>query len=64
VIGAKLDKDIARMGEEASLHCDTLRQSIEAKLDDAAAKQSAAAKEAREEIVGSFKMLAVASTRR
>lgn len=56
-IRTKLDTDIARMGEEANRHREVLRQVIEAKLDDAAAKQSAAAKEARGEITASFRQL-------
>jgi DNA recombination protein RmuC len=56
-IGTKLDTDIAHMGEEANKHRDLLRQTIEAKLDDAAAKQASASKESREEITGSFRQL-------
>lgn len=56
-IRTKLDTDIARMGEEANRHREALRQAIETKLDDAAAKQSAAAKEARGEITTSFRQL-------
>jgi DNA recombination protein RmuC len=56
-IRTKLDFDIAHMGEEANRHRDVLRQTIEAKLDDATVKQAAAGKEAREEITGSFRQL-------
>lgn len=56
-IGTKLDTEIQGMGQEANKNRDALRQVIESKLDDAATKQSSAAREAREEIVGSFKIL-------
>jgi len=56
-IAVKLDQVIARMGEEASRNGDTLRQSIEVKLDDASTKQSTAAREFREEMTGSFRQL-------
>ena len=57
VISTKLDQDIARRGEEATRNRDDLRQTIEAKLDDAASKQAAAAKDLREEMTGSFQKL-------
>ncbi len=53
-IGAKLDQDMTRMGEEATKNRDALRQTIEAKLDGAATKQTGAAKDLREEMTGSF----------
>ncbi len=56
-IATKLDKDIAQMGVEANRHRDILRQSIESKLDESAARNATAAKEAREEIMGSFRTL-------
>ena len=56
-IAAKLDKDIVAMGQEANQHRDSLRQAVEMKLDDAAAKNATAAKEAREEIIASFRNL-------
>jgi len=56
-IGTKMDQDIVRMGEEAGRNRDTLRNLVETKLDDAAAKQASAAKEFREEISGSFQRL-------
>ena len=56
-IGANLDQNIARMGEEATRNRDTLRQTIEGKLDDAATKQASAGKELREEMTGSFQKL-------
>lgn len=56
-IAIKLDNDMALMGKEANEHRDVLRQVIEAKLEDAATKQAAAAKDAREEITGSFRNL-------
>lgn len=56
-IGTKLDQDIARMGDEANRNRDTLRQAIEAKLDNAALKQASAAKELREEMTSSFQRL-------
>jgi DNA recombination protein RmuC len=63
-IRTKLDTDIAHMGTEANRQRDALRQTIEIKLDDAATKQASASKDAREEIVGSFRQLgsAVAET--
>jgi DNA recombination protein RmuC len=56
-IAVKLDEDIARMGEDAMRNRDLLRQTIEAKLDDASLKQSTAARELREEMTGSFRKL-------
>jgi DNA recombination protein RmuC len=56
-IAVKLDKDITMMGHEANQHRDVLRHAVETKLDDAAAKNATAAKEAREEITGSFRTL-------
>ena len=56
-IGSKLDRDIARMGEDATRNRDTLRQTIEAKLDSAAERQSGAAKDSREEMTASFQRL-------
>lgn len=56
-VAVKLDKDIARMGEEAARNRDALRQTIEAKLDDASLKQSTAARESRDEMTGSFRKL-------
>ena len=56
-IGSKLDQDMGRMGEEATKNRDALRQTIEAKLDGAATKQTGAAKDLREEMTGSFQRL-------
>lgn len=56
-IGGKLDQDMNRMGEEATKNRDTLRQTIEAKLDSAAAKQTGASKDLREEMTGSFQTM-------
>ena len=56
-IAAKLDQDMARMGDEATRNRDALRQTIEAKLDIAATKQTAAEKDLREEMTGSFDKL-------
>ena len=56
-IGTKMDQDMARMGEEAGRNRETLRQTIEAKLDDAAAKHAVAAKDLREELSGSLHKL-------
>ncbi len=56
-IGTKLDQDMTRMGEEATTNRDALRQAIEVKLDGAAAKQTGAAKDLREEMTGSFEKL-------
>src|SRR6185437_10773293 len=44
-MGSKLDQDIRQMGDEASKNREVFRQSIEAKLDDAAAKHIGAIKE-------------------
>jgi DNA recombination protein RmuC len=51
-IATSLDRDIKQMGYEATRNRDALRQTIETKLDDAAAKQARAAKEMREEMIG------------
>jgi len=56
-IGSKLDQDMSKMGEEATKNRDALRQTIETKLDSAAAKQTGAAKDLREEMTGSFQSL-------
>jgi DNA recombination protein RmuC len=56
-IGSKLDQDMSRMGEEATKNRDALRQTIEAKLDGAATKQTGAAKDLREEMTGSFEKM-------
>jgi DNA recombination protein RmuC len=56
-IGTKMDQDMARMGEEAGRNRETLRQTIEAKLDDAAAKHAVAAKDLREELSSSLHKL-------
>ena len=45
------------MGQEANQHREVLRLAIETKLDEAATKQTLAAREAREEITGSFRQL-------
>ncbi len=54
-IGLKLDNDLSKMGTEASQNRETLRTTIEAKLDDAALISSTAARELREELTGNFK---------
>ena len=59
-IGAKMDQDVAGMGEDATKNREALRQTIEAKLDDAAAKQAVAARDLREEMTDSFKNLGTA----
>ncbi len=56
-IATKLDQDMTRMANEADYNREILRQNIESKLEDAAEKQSRAAKEAREEITSSFARL-------
>lgn len=56
-IGTKLDQDVTRMGEEAGSNREALRQTIETKLDDAAAKHAVAAKDLREELSGSLHKL-------
>jgi DNA recombination protein RmuC len=56
-LAAKLDQDIAQMGKEAVAGRDVLRNTIELRLDDAAAKQALAARESREEITSSFRKL-------
>lgn len=53
-IGSKLDTDMEKMATEATRNRDTLRTTIEAKLDDAAAKQATAAQGLREEMTASF----------
>lgn len=56
-IAVKLDQDISIMGKEANAGREGLRSVIEQKLDDASVKQSATAKESREEITASFMRL-------
>ena len=56
-ISTNLDQNIGRMGEEATRNRDTLRQTIEGKLDDAVTKQALTGKELREEMTGSFHRL-------
>ena len=56
-IALKLEQDLAKMGEDAHRNRDALRQTIEAKLDDAASKQAGAARESREEVIASFRKL-------
>jgi hypothetical protein len=51
-IGGKLDRDMKQMAEDAGKNRDALRQGIEAKLDDAAARQATASRELREEVGG------------
>jgi DNA recombination protein RmuC len=53
-IGQKLDADIAKMGADATLNRDTLRQTIEGKLDAADQKGSAAALALRKELIENF----------
>jgi DNA recombination protein RmuC len=56
-IATKLDQEMKRMGEEAGQNRETLRRTIESKLDEAAGKQGSAAKELREEMGASFERL-------
>src|SRR5262249_51567742 len=56
-IGMKLDSDIQQMGEDATKNRDTLRQTVEAKLDDAASKQLTAGKDLRQEVTESINRL-------
>jgi DNA recombination protein RmuC len=56
-LGAKLDNDIVQMGEHASCARDVLRQTIEAKLDDAASKHASTAMESRQEVLANFELL-------
>lgn len=56
-ISSKLDSDLKLMGEEAARNRDALRQAIDARLDEAAGKQTAAAKDLREEVSGSVQRL-------
>ena len=56
-ISSQLDQGMTRMGDEATRNRDTLRQTIEARLDSAAEKQGGAAKNLREEMTGSFQKL-------
>ena len=53
-IGKKLDEDMARMAEEAVRGRDTLRQTIEGKLDAAGQQGAEAARALREELTGNF----------
>jgi DNA recombination protein RmuC len=54
-MGQKLDADIARMGKDAGENRDTLRASIEGRLDSHGERQAAAGRELREELTGNFK---------
>lgn len=56
-IGTKLDTDIRLMGDEATKNRDALRQTIEAKLDEATSKQATASSELRKEVTGAMSML-------
>jgi DNA recombination protein RmuC len=53
-IGQKLDADMRRMAEEAATNRDTLRHSIETKLDATDLRLAASAKELREALTGNF----------
>lgn len=53
-ISGKLDLDMAKMGAEAAENRDRLRQTIEAKLDDATAKQNRSSADFRDSVGGSF----------
>jgi DNA recombination protein RmuC len=56
-ISTKLDQDLARMGEEAHANRDSLKQTIDQRLNQASIAQVTAAKELREEITDSFRGL-------
>ncbi|MEJ0028009.1 MAG: DNA recombination protein RmuC [Rhizomicrobium sp.] len=53
-IGQKLDADIAKMGKDAGENRDALRQAIETKLNEFADRQTIAARELREELIGNY----------
>jgi len=53
-VSQKLDVDIGRMGQEANQNRETLRHSIEVKLDAASERFSISARELREELIGNF----------
>jgi len=56
-IGTKLDQDMTRMSDEATKNRDALRQTVEAKLDDAAVKEATSARNLRQEMTDSFQRL-------
>jgi DNA recombination protein RmuC len=56
-IGVKLSENLGQMAFDANNNRDTLRQLIEAKLDDAVIKHSVSSKELREEMNSSFDRL-------
>jgi DNA recombination protein RmuC len=56
-IATKLDQDILQMSKDANSGRELLRDSIEKRLEDAAIKQAAAAKDSRDEITSSFRKL-------
>lgn len=56
-IGSKLERDLASMSQGAEKSRENFRQSIEAKLESAASRQAASAKDLREEMTGSFQTL-------
>jgi DNA recombination protein RmuC len=56
-IATKLNDDLGRMTTESHGHRDALRQVVEAKLDDATAKQDTSAAQLRQELEESFKRL-------
>ena len=61
-IGIKLDQALPNMAEQAANHRDSLRETLEIKLDDISARHVGAAKELREETSRSFRQLGAAVT--
>jgi DNA recombination protein RmuC len=56
-LGARIDQDMTRMNEQAVEGRDTLRRTIEVKIDDAATRHATAAKDLRDELNGGFERL-------
>jgi DNA recombination protein RmuC len=56
-IGTKLDRDIASIDEEAKRGRESLKESIEGKLENAGSRQATSARELREEMTSSFQSM-------
>lgn len=56
-VGAKLDSELKRLGDEATANRDKLRETISSRLDEQSAAQAKAGRELREEVTGSVQKL-------
>lgn len=56
-VGAKLDSELKRLGDEATANRDKLRETISGRLDEQSAAQAKAGRELREEVTGSVQKL-------